>query len=265
MKLATEVPESAAPTARGGNGDQLIVHAPLRGGWFHPTSVSEIVDGVEWEGVFYWYFASKDDLFIEILRAAQQTSAGPRWRAIGASIRWRPSRPGYAQAYWMADNPDLRPVRVRPHRRDLRPGDRAAASASSSPTRWRHRGRAGPDTLAIPEALKHAILGVTNQLVMVYLPRLRRARTRGGRRARGVDLPQASPAPSDRSVSDRRRRSAGGRGCCASDHPIPSPGTERATTAEPSTAMPPDPRAVEVRSRSGMKPAGPTRGGSGAG
>lgn len=36
---------------------------------FHPTSVSDIVDGVGvGKGVFYWYFDSKDQLLEEILR-----------------------------------------------------------------------------------------------------------------------------------------------------------------------------------------------------
>jgi AcrR family transcriptional regulator len=40
---------------------------------FHPTSVAEIVAGVGvGKGVFYWYFDSKDQLFVEILRDAQQ-------------------------------------------------------------------------------------------------------------------------------------------------------------------------------------------------
>ena len=38
---------------------------------FHPTSVSDIVDGIGvGKGVFYWYFPSKDDLLLEILRQA---------------------------------------------------------------------------------------------------------------------------------------------------------------------------------------------------
>jgi AcrR family transcriptional regulator len=40
---------------------------------FHPTSVAEIVSGVGvGKGVFYWYFDSKNQLFLEILREAQQ-------------------------------------------------------------------------------------------------------------------------------------------------------------------------------------------------
>ena len=39
---------------------------------YHPTSVSEIVDGLGvGKGVFYWYFDSKEQLFLEILRDAQ--------------------------------------------------------------------------------------------------------------------------------------------------------------------------------------------------
>jgi AcrR family transcriptional regulator len=42
-------------------------------GGFHPTSVAEIVSGLGvGKGVFYWYFDSKDQLFLEILREAQQ-------------------------------------------------------------------------------------------------------------------------------------------------------------------------------------------------
>src|SRR2546429_611099 len=40
---------------------------------YHPTSVAEIVQGLGvGKGVFYWYFSSKDELFGEILRDAQQ-------------------------------------------------------------------------------------------------------------------------------------------------------------------------------------------------
>src|SRR5690242_7697646 len=40
---------------------------------YHPTSVAEIVQGLGvGKGVFYWYFDSKEQLFQEILREAQQ-------------------------------------------------------------------------------------------------------------------------------------------------------------------------------------------------
>ncbi len=40
---------------------------------YHPTSVADIVDGLGvGKGVFYWYFESKEELFVEILRSAQK-------------------------------------------------------------------------------------------------------------------------------------------------------------------------------------------------
>jgi len=39
---------------------------------YHPTSVADIVDGVGvGKGVFYWYFESKEQLFLEVLAQAQ--------------------------------------------------------------------------------------------------------------------------------------------------------------------------------------------------
>lgn len=85
--------------------DKLMAYATSRfaENGFHPTSVSEIVDGVGvGKGVFYWYFESKDRLLLEILRAslrdlrtAQAASmageADPLHQleaAIRASIEW---------------------------------------------------------------------------------------------------------------------------------------------------------------------------------
>ncbi|MEZ5208598.1 MAG: TetR/AcrR family transcriptional regulator [Acidimicrobiales bacterium] len=40
---------------------------------YHPTSVAEIVSGLGvGKGVFYWYFDSKDELFLEILKQSQR-------------------------------------------------------------------------------------------------------------------------------------------------------------------------------------------------
>src|SRR5437899_9114980 len=53
---------------------QLMAYAAARfaEGGFHPTSVAEIVSGLGvGKGVFYWYFESKDDLLLAILRDAQ--------------------------------------------------------------------------------------------------------------------------------------------------------------------------------------------------
>jgi AcrR family transcriptional regulator len=54
--------------------DQLMAYATSRFAeqGYHPTSVSEIVAGLGvGKGVFYWYFDSKEQLFLEILRDAQ--------------------------------------------------------------------------------------------------------------------------------------------------------------------------------------------------
>jgi AcrR family transcriptional regulator len=70
---------------------------------YHPTSVAEIVQGLGvGKGVFYWYFDSKEQLFVEILRDAQQSLRRAQRQAIAdeddpvrrielgmrASMRW---------------------------------------------------------------------------------------------------------------------------------------------------------------------------------
>jgi AcrR family transcriptional regulator len=50
---------------------------------YHPTSVAEIVQGLGvGKGVFYWYFSSKEELFFEILREAQQDMRRSQQQAI---------------------------------------------------------------------------------------------------------------------------------------------------------------------------------------
>src|SRR5713101_8394184 len=51
---------------------------------YHPTSVAEIVSGMGvGKGVFYWYFSSKEELLIEILREAQYDLRKTQQAAIG--------------------------------------------------------------------------------------------------------------------------------------------------------------------------------------
>src|SRR5690606_11253535 len=50
---------------------------------YHPTSVAEIVQGIGvGKGVFYWYFSSKEELFLEILRDAQHDLRKTQQQAI---------------------------------------------------------------------------------------------------------------------------------------------------------------------------------------
>ncbi len=92
--------------------DKLLAFATARfaKNGFHPTSVSEIVDGVGvGKGVFYWYFESKDELLVEILReslrdlrttqAAAIADAKDPLQRLEAGIR--------ASLLWSANNPDI--------------------------------------------------------------------------------------------------------------------------------------------------------------
>jgi AcrR family transcriptional regulator len=51
---------------------------------YHPTSVAELVDGLGvGKGVFYWYFDSKEDLFVEILRSGERELRRVQLEAMG--------------------------------------------------------------------------------------------------------------------------------------------------------------------------------------
>src|SRR5690554_5618804 len=89
---------------------QLMAYAAQRFAetGYHPTSVAEIVEGLGvGKGVFYWYFSSKEELFLEILREAQRDLRRAQQRAISglddpvqriaegirASIAWSAAHP----------------------------------------------------------------------------------------------------------------------------------------------------------------------------
>jgi len=51
---------------------------------YHPTSVADIVDAIGvGKGVFYWYFASKDELLTELLKSANHDLRKRQQQAIG--------------------------------------------------------------------------------------------------------------------------------------------------------------------------------------
>ena len=84
---------------------------------YHPTSVAEIVQGLGvGKGVFYWYFSSKEELFLEILREAQHDLRRTQQQAIEdeddpvrrialgirASMRWSSEHPQLHQLFAFA-------------------------------------------------------------------------------------------------------------------------------------------------------------------
>src|SRR5690606_26852916 len=78
---------------------------------YHPTSVADIVDGLGvGKGVFYWYFESKEELFVEILRTAQRDMRRRQQRAIAAVADpvQRIELGSRAAVEWMAEHNDLR-------------------------------------------------------------------------------------------------------------------------------------------------------------
>ncbi len=77
---------------------------------YHPTSVAELVAGVGvGKGVFYWYFETKEQLFLELLHDAQRDLRHARQTAIGpacAPVR-RIELGIRASMRWWADHRDL--------------------------------------------------------------------------------------------------------------------------------------------------------------
>ena len=159
--------------------DQLIDFAARRfaENGFHPTSVAEIVAGLQvGKGVFYWYFDSKDDLLLAILREAQQDLRRTQQRAIGdetdplkrieAGIR--------SSMRWFTDNRHLMNLtqfaateeRFAPALR------RGTDVALNDATRHIKDGIvAGQIRDEDPTVLAHAVLGVTGHLARELLLR----------------------------------------------------------------------------------------------
>jgi AcrR family transcriptional regulator len=156
---------------------QLLEYATVRFATdgYHPTSVADIVDGLGvGKGVFYWYFSSKEELFIEILRTSQREMRRTQQRAIsGVEDPVRRVELGIrAGVLWLAEHNDLR---------------RLFEFARTEST-FAAAMRAGQSVLVAdavvhlkeaivegripdrdPEALAFAILGVSNQLTHVYI------------------------------------------------------------------------------------------------
>jgi AcrR family transcriptional regulator len=89
--------------------NQIMEFAALRfaENGYHPTSVADIVDqlGVG-KGVFYWYFESKEELFVEILKDAQLSLRRKQQQAIANEVDpvKRIEQGMYATMRWLAAN-----------------------------------------------------------------------------------------------------------------------------------------------------------------
>ena len=137
---------------------------------YHPTSVAEIVAGLGvGKGVFYWYFSSKEELFLEILRDAQQDLRRRQQQAIAdeADPRRRLELGIRASMAWFED-----------HRNLFNLFQFAATEERFAPALRRGQDVALADAVrhvkegivegtirdSDPFVLAHAILGVTSQL-----------------------------------------------------------------------------------------------------
>ena len=156
---------------------QLMEYAARRfaEGGYHPTSVADIVDGLQvGKGVFYWYFSSKEELLLEILaegqlelrRAQQDAIKGldtPLERieaGIRRSIEWLAEHRTHVQLIQFAATEE----RFAPHLR--RGGEVAVADLA------KHVKEGIADGSIVdgdPIVISHAILGVTNHLARTFV------------------------------------------------------------------------------------------------
>ena len=165
-------------TARGKERrDQLMAFAAARfaDGGYHPTSVAEIVEGIGvGKGVFYWYFESKEELFLEILKDAQQGLRRAQRSAYGdeddpirrielgirASLRWLDEHRHLYNLFQFAVTEEQFAVALR------RGQEVAVADVARHIKEGIVEGRVRD---ADPEVLAHAVLGVTNQLSRAFV------------------------------------------------------------------------------------------------
>jgi AcrR family transcriptional regulator len=164
-------------TARGRERRQMLLEfatARFAEQGFHPTSVSDIVDGVGvGKGVFYWYFPSKDALLLEILRDSHYDLRRAQMDAIGAEIDpIRRIELGIeASLTWSAKYPDILRLVMFGWTEDtfapaLRKGRRISIADTARHVRdAMDQGRIAPGD---PTILATAIRGVTDELARQY-------------------------------------------------------------------------------------------------
>lgn len=137
--------------------------------------MSDIVDdlGVG-KGVFYWYFSSKEELFVEILRVAQRDMRRRQQRSITeiddpvqrvaegvrAAVRWSAEHPDLFRLFEFAQTDATFAPAIRAGRETL------VRDAVSHLEAAIAEGRIPPGD---PEQLAHAIIGVSSLLTYEYV------------------------------------------------------------------------------------------------
>ena len=142
---------------------------------YHPTSVADIVGSLGvGKGVFYWYFESKDDLFLEILAASSHDLRRLQQAAIGdepdplrrielgirASLRWfREHRHLFNLSQFAATEERFAVV--------LRQNDAVAIDDITRHLKEAMADGSIPDQ--DPAMVAHALVGATRHLARTYL------------------------------------------------------------------------------------------------
>jgi AcrR family transcriptional regulator len=161
---------------------QLVEYATRRFAeqGYHPTSVAEIVEGLGvGKGVFYWYFDSKEELFLEILREAQLDLRRAQQAAIEsepdavrklelgirASMRWSSEHRDLNKLFQFAATEEKFAPALR------KGGEVAANDVIRIVRQGIDEGRIRDSD---PVLLAHAILGCTTYLVRVFIHELDR-------------------------------------------------------------------------------------------
>jgi AcrR family transcriptional regulator len=151
---------------------QLLDHATKRFAevGYHPTSVADIVGGVGvGKGVFYWYFESKEQLFLELLRESQKSLRRSQRDAIAdeADPVRRLELGIRAAMRWWAEHPDvMNLVQFAATERTFAPALRRGQEVAlgDAVVHLKDAIAEGRIRDADPEALGHAVLGLSGHL-----------------------------------------------------------------------------------------------------
>lgn len=157
---------------------EIISHAThlFAANGYHPTSVTEVVDSVGvGKGSFYWYFESKEQLLLEILKQAQQSLRRAQQEAlVGESDPVGRIALGIrASLRWSAEHRDVS-ILISFASTDNRFTEALARGEATAVADIMRHVRDGIATGQIREVddplmFAHAILGATTQLARVFI------------------------------------------------------------------------------------------------